>query len=141
MDIEEGATELVEKEDGGGEVDEGSLDLMLVCGVQRSLVVGTYITQSEHRDRTDGMRQHPNTEDIGMHAAHDEIPEEVSQRETLDKPSAALVTPNAILPVCIVTPYFALLVEPYDPQGQTVDNACLRKADDVHVPVDPRPLG
>ena len=82
------------------------------------------------------MRQHPHPKNLHVLRAHDQIPEEVAQREALAQTAQAIITVYPHLPDLVISPLLALLVEPDRVETERIDNACLHKANHVDVPVE-----
>lgn len=94
----------------------------------------THKPQTKHHQRRDGMRPQPPAKRTDIHAADDEIPEEIASGKALNHAARAGVAPDALGP----GHGLALVVGPHDPQRQRVDDAALHQRHDVHVPVQLR---
>jgi len=92
----------------------------------------TYEAERIDEQRSDGMGQGAEAEDIEVQAGDEEIPYEVAGGQSLNHARSARVSPHALLPVHGA----ALVVDEHDPDGETVDEDALEHGDDVGVPVE-----
>ncbi len=61
----------------------------------------TYIAQPKYRDSTDSMRHHSPPEYLHVACAYAQVPDEISQGETLTQSTKAIVSPQPALP-CVI---------------------------------------
>lgn len=79
------------------------------------------------------MSQHSQAKDLDVLDRDDEIPKEVSRRQTLNHPGSTSVPKDPLLTIHAL----ALLVRVHDPERQEVDHTALHERDYVHIPVQP----
>jgi len=77
------------------------------------------------------MSEQAQAKDVDVQGRHEQVPDEVSRRHTLDEAAGPSVPPDALLPVHGL----ALLVDGHDPERHGVDEDALHQGHDVRVPV------